>query len=243
MGLRPVLGGPALSRFGPEPLQQACFAAVRKLFAGLMAAGPTLLVLEDLHWADATSLRLTEAISSLTEDGPLLLVLTRRPEPDPGTSALEAALLVNAVPDRCRLTLAPLAVGAQRDLARAVLGERTPDEIVEAVTEGVGGNPLFLEERLASLLETRALTKGEDGGWCLDLGAPGQVPEALERLVRARVDRLGPESQKAIVAASVLGQEFSLGSLASVTDLHGGLSRGGCRAVLVRPAHRTTEVP
>jgi predicted ATPase len=114
MGLRPLLGGPALSRFGPEPLQQACFAAVRKLFSGLMAAGPTLLVLEDLHWADATSLRLTEAISSLTEDGPLLLVLTRRPEPDPGTSALEAALLANAVPDRCRLTLAPLAVGAQR---------------------------------------------------------------------------------------------------------------------------------
>jgi class 3 adenylate cyclase/tetratricopeptide (TPR) repeat protein len=220
MGLRPVRGGAALSRFGPEQLQQACFGAVRKLFSGLMAAGPTLLVLEDLHWADPTSLRLTEAISSLTEDGPLLLVLTRRPEPDPGTSALEAALLGNAVPERCRITLAPLAVEAQRDLARAVLGDGTPDEIVEAVTEGVGGNPLFLEERLASLLETRALTKGEDGGWRLDLGAPGQVPEALERLVRARVDRLGPESQKAIVAASVLGQEFSLGSLASVTDLH-----------------------
>jgi class 3 adenylate cyclase/DNA-binding SARP family transcriptional activator len=223
MGLGPVRGGPALSRYGPEQLQQACFAAVRKLLSCLMTAGPTLLVLEDLHWADPTSLRLTEAISSLTQDGPLLLVLTRRPEPDPGTSALEATLLVDAVPERRRLTLAPLDVDAQRDLARALLGERTPDEIVDAVSEGVEGNPLFLEERLASLLETSALTKGDQGGWRLDLGAPGRVPEALERLVRARVDRLGPESRQAIGAASVLGPEFSLAGLAGVTDLDAGL--------------------
>lgn len=223
MGLGPVRGGPALSRYGPEQLQQACFAAVRKLFSCLMAAGPTVLVLEDLHWADPTSLRLTEAIASLTQDGPLLLVLTRRPEPDPGTSALETTLLVNAGPERCSLTLAPLAADAQRDLARALLGERTPDEIVDAVSEGAEGNPLFLEERLASLLETHALTKGAEGGWRLDLGAPGQVPEALERLVRARVDRLGPELRQVIAAASVLGPEFSLAGLASVTDLGDGL--------------------
>ena len=58
----------------------------------LVAHGPTVLVLEDLHWADPTSLRLTEEISSLTKQGPLLLVLTRRPEPDPGVTALGAAL-------------------------------------------------------------------------------------------------------------------------------------------------------
>ena len=64
---------------------------------GLMDYGPTLLALEDLHWADPTSLRVTESISSLTDEGPLLLVLTRRPEPDPGTSRLEATLLEDAV--------------------------------------------------------------------------------------------------------------------------------------------------
>ena len=107
-----------------------------------MAAGPTVLVLEDLHWADPTSLRLTEAISSLTEDGPVALVLTRRPEPDPGTSALEAALqrrARNGAGHRTRLP--PLGRGPQRDLARAVLGDGTPDEIVEAVTRASEGTP------------------------------------------------------------------------------------------------------
>ena len=53
----------------------------------------------------------------------------------------------------------------------------------------------------------------------LDVGVPGPVPEALERLVRSRVDRLGRPQREAIIAASVLGQEFSLGALANVSDL------------------------
>jgi tetratricopeptide (TPR) repeat protein len=213
-----------LSHLGPEQLQRACFAAVRNLVARLRTYGPTVLVLEDLHWADPTSLRLTEALAPLTEDGALLLVLTRRPEPDPGTSALEATLIRDAVDRRRRLVLEPLATEPQRELAHSLLGTGVPYEIVRAVSEGADGNPLFLEERLASLLETNALVKGEDGRWRLDLGAPGQVPEALERLVRARVDRLAPGPREAVVAASVLGQEFSLGLLVGVSDLEGGLA-------------------
>ena len=87
------------------------------------------------------------------------------------------------------------------------------------MAEGAEGNPLFLEERLASLLERRALVRDESGRWRLDVGVPGPVPEALERLVRSRVDRLGRPQREAIIAASVLGQEFSLGALANVSDL------------------------
>ncbi len=238
LGLGPESTGPLLSRLGPEQLQRASFSAIRDLFARLMDYGPTLLALEDLHWADPTSLRLTEFISSLTEEGPLLLVLTRRPEPDPGTSRLEATLLEDRWPRRRKLELAPLAGGPERDLARALLGEAPSDEVVNAVSEGVDGNPLFLEERLTSLLETNTLSKGDDGRWRIDLGAPEQVPEVLERLVRSRVDRLDPVCRETLVAASVLGLEFSLDSLASVTDLNlnGGLApsvRALCSANLL----------
>jgi class 3 adenylate cyclase/tetratricopeptide (TPR) repeat protein len=224
MGLGPESTGPLLEHFGPEQLQLASFSAVRDLLARLMGHGPTLLVLEDMHWADPTSLRLTEAISSLTADGPLLLLLTRRPEPDPGTSRLEAALLGKGWPRRRKLELAPLTEGPERDLASALLGEAPSDEVVNAVSKGVEGNPLFLEERVTSLLETGALRKGDDGQWRIDLGAPGQVPEVLERLVRSRVDRLEPNCRAAVVAASVLGPEFSLGGLSTVTDLGAGLA-------------------
>ena len=87
--------GPAtdrLARFSPEGLQRATFAAVRALVERLAARGPTVLVLEDLHWADPISLRLTEELAVLTGNGPLFVLLTRRPEPDAGVSALEGAL-------------------------------------------------------------------------------------------------------------------------------------------------------
>jgi class 3 adenylate cyclase/tetratricopeptide (TPR) repeat protein len=225
MGLKVGPEGHELTLLGAEALQRACFSAVEDIFARLMVYGPTLLVLEDLHWADATSLRLTEALCRLTQKGALLVVLTRRPEPDPGTTGLEAALSAELGDKLSKLELAPLPEEPSRALVRALLGDGAQDEIVKSVADGAEGNPLFLEERLASLLERRALVRDETGGWRLDLSAPGQVPEALERLVRSRVDRLPAAQREAITAASVLGQEFSVGALANVSDLGADVAR------------------
>lgn len=162
-------------------------AAVRSLVARLITYGPTVLVLEDLHWADPTSLRLTEALAPLVEDGRLLLLLTRRPEPGPGTSALEATLLGRAGARKRRLELAPLAKGLELELAYSLLGKAVPDEIVRAVSEGADGNPLFLEERLASLLETNALLKGVLG-LEFSLGLLGDVTDLDDGLAPAVSD-------------------------------------------------------
>ncbi|HTW07507.1 MAG TPA: AAA family ATPase, partial [Acidimicrobiales bacterium] len=224
MGFRDREAGPLLAALGPEQFQRATFAALVALVSRLVAHGPTVLVLEDLHWADPTSLHLTEELSLLTKTGPLLLVLTRRPEPDPGVSGLETTL--GADPDLMlrKLELTPLAEADEMTLARALLGEGTGDEVTDMVCKGADGNPLFLEERLSSLMETQTLLKVEGGGWRLEpSGAAGQISEALERLVRSRVDRLNPGSHEAIVAASVLGPEFGLNTLGIVTDLDGGL--------------------
>lgn len=212
-----------LSGLGPEQLQKARFAAVTMLLSRLVAHGPTLVALEDLHWSDPTSLRLTEAIAPLANQGPLLLVLTHRPEPDPGVSALRATLA--AVPDLRfhRVELAPLTSRGERELVEALLGGTTPDDVVSAVSRGAGGNPLFLEQQLAGLLETSALTRSEQGSWRLGRAADEALPEAIERLVRSRLDRLAPGPRQAIVAASVLGPEFGLDALTTVTDLDGGL--------------------
>ena len=223
MGFSAAKGGATTSQLGPEPLRQASFAAVSALVSRLVQHGPTVMVLEDLHWSDPTSLCLTEQLASLTGQGPLLLLITRRPEPDPGVAALQAALDHTAGLVVRKLELSPLAGSQERDLTRALLGPRTPDDVVDAVTDGAEGNPLFLEERLASLLETRVLVKAERGDWRLDHQSPRYLPEALERLVRARVDRLGEGPRQAIVAASVLGAELTLSALCSVTDLNDDL--------------------
>ncbi|HXW80276.1 MAG TPA: AAA family ATPase, partial [Acidimicrobiales bacterium] len=223
MGLEPTGAEPELSALTPEQLQKATFEALRAVVSKLAGYGPTVLVLEDLHWSDPTSLHLTEEICSLAEEAPLLLFLTRRPEPDPGVSALEAALAADQDLRLSRLELAPLDVGAERQLARWLLGGEAPEPVVDAVSRGVEGNPLFLEERLASLLETGALARDEEG-WSLDHNLPEEIPEALERLVRSRIDRLDAGPHDAIVAASVLGPEFSMAALRAATDLDGDLT-------------------
>jgi DNA-binding SARP family transcriptional activator len=219
MGLRPRGTGPAAARLGPEALQQASFAALRGLISRLLVHGPTVLILEDLHWADPTSLRLTEELFSLSKQGPLLLVLTRRPEPGTGASALEGSLSTDLGLTVRRIELSPLAERAEEELARALVGDKATDEVIETIRRGADGNPLFLEERLSSLLETRVVHKGDDGHWRLDRGGRDELPSAIERMVRSRVDRLGPRAHDAIVAASVLGVEFNLEALGSVADI------------------------
>ncbi len=210
MGIGPGKLTTALGKLSPDQLQRATFAAMRAVFARLVAHGPTVLVLEDLHWADPTSLRLTEELCSVAKEGPLLLVLTRRPEPDPGVSGLEAALGADPGLGLHRLELSPLAAEAERDLAIALLGQGTGDEVLNAVCHGTEGNPLFLEERFSSLVETGALARYETA-WHLDRTLSGEVPQALERLFRSRVDRLTIGARDAIVAASVLGPSSGSG--------------------------------
>ena len=222
MGLPAGPENARLARLSPEGLQRATFAAVRAVVARLTDRGPTVLVLEDLHWADPISLRLTEELAALAGDGPLLLLATRRPEPDPGVSGLESALEAGAYCPLRRVELSPLPEEAERALARSLVGPDAGEAVIEAMCTRIEGNPLFLEERFSSLVETGALVR--DGtSWRLSDTPGTEIPEVLERLIRSRVDRLGPQPREIITSASVLGREFGLSPLAAVAEFDGDL--------------------
>jgi predicted ATPase len=114
-----------------------------------------------------------------------------------------------------RVVLAPLPGEVERELARSLIGEAASQEVLDTILTSVDGNPLFLEERLQSLLETRTLVR-EDGVWQLGQTTGPGVPQVLERLVRSRVDRLSPAAREVIRPASVLGLEFPLSLLTAV---------------------------
>ncbi len=243
MGL-PTGPGPApLAQLSPEDLQRATFAAVRAVVGRLADKGPTVLVLEDLHWADPTSVRLTEELAALAAERPLLLLATRRPEPDPGVSGLEAVLEADARARVRRVELSPLPEEAERALARSLVGRGADEAVIGALCAGAEGNPLFLEERLSSLVERGALVR--DGAtWDLSGTAATEVPEALERLVRSRVDRLGPRAREVITAASVLGREFALSLLEAVAEVGGEMGTGLgelCATGLLSEVRQTPE--
>jgi len=219
MGLAaPAVGG----RMGPGELQRVTFEALRSVVTRFAVAGPTVLVLEDLHWADPTSLRVTLDLAELAAGRPLLVLATSRPKS--GRAEVESlAELASAH----RLTLRPLpadaAAALTESLISAVPGVGHPvggldPKVLAAVLDSAEGNPLFVEERLSSLLETRTLVR-ENGAWALREPIGPQLPQVLERLVRSRVDRLSPAAQEAIRAAAVLGPEFTGALLAAMLGL------------------------
>jgi tetratricopeptide (TPR) repeat protein len=205
--------GAALGRKSPGELQRQTFEAWRSLISLLAGIVPTVLVLEDLHWADPTSLRLTLDLASLTAGRRLLILATTRPGATPEIAGLGRSSAAGL--QARHLTLERLAGEAERTLARSLIGESVGQEILDAVLTSAEGNPLFLEERLSSLLETKALVR-EHGTWRMSEAARQEVPQALERLVLSRVDRLSPPARDAIRHASVLGFEFPLSLLAAV---------------------------
>ncbi len=205
--------GAALGRMSPGELQRETFAAWRSVVSRLAAKAPAVLVLEDLHWADPTSLRLTLDLARLAPGRRLLVLATSRPDAD--QESPEIASLERSGPAVHPISLGPLPGAAEEELARSLMGDAASREVLDAVLASVEGNPLFLEERLTSLLETRALVR-EQGVWRISATAGQQVPQALERLVRSRVDRLSPAARDAVRPASVLGTEFGFSLLTTV---------------------------
>jgi predicted ATPase len=206
--------GATLGRMSPENLQRATFGALRTLVSRLAAAGPTVLVLEDLHWADPISLHLTAHIARLAAERPLLILATSRPGSELDMAGIDRSLLAGVrVHD---VTLGPLPGQAERELAQALIGEAVSPEVLDIVLASVEGNPLFLEERLSSLLETGVLVHEQDE-WRVGQEADAEVPQVLERLVHSRVDRLSLAAREVIRSASVLGTEFPLSLLTAVS--------------------------
>jgi class 3 adenylate cyclase/DNA-binding SARP family transcriptional activator len=209
MGLPQPDSPGAPGRIAPEEMQRQVFAAVRTLVARFAAVAPTVLALEDLHWADPTSLRLTAELAELVTNRPLLLIVTSRPGPHPLPHPLSHGL------SRGReIRLRALATDAAEALATSLLGKVGGPQVLAVALASTDGNPLFLEERLAEMLEAGTLVR-DQGTWRLREPASPPLPQLLERLVRSRVDRLSPAAIDAIRAAAVLGTEFTAGLLAA----------------------------
>jgi len=218
----PVLGHvvPALAeRLGaapalPDDAAAARFAvhrAVEQLLAGL-ATEPTVVVLDDAHWADVSSLQLLAALAARLEELPLLVVLTVRPAEARGSAALIDALgLAARELEVGRLELGGLDRDGVRDYL-AVEGVEASPRVVEVLHARSGGNPFFLGEL------TRLLTSQRPGA---DLGedAARHVPHGVRDVVQQRLARLPDVSRELLGTAAVAGRQVDLVVLANAADL------------------------
>lgn len=198
---------------GP-PAPDEIFWAIRRLFEALARRRPLILVLDDVHWAETTLLDLLEHIATWARDAPLVLVCLARPdllERRPGWSGGRF--------DSVTVSLKPLPEeDAEALLANLLPGGAVSEAARDLILEAAEGNPLFLEELVAMLIENGTL-RWRDGEWVLSLGVGTvPVPVTVQALIRARLDRLPARERRVLELAAVVGKEFSLDDLTALTD-------------------------
>ena len=212
---------------GSEMERHRIFRAFRE---ALVALGPTVVVLEDLHWIDPETVELIEFL--VTDPPPsLALILTyRREELEAGAPVL--ALAARVCSDICRQTVALSALDREQvhDLARAILapGEVSPP-LAESLYAWTAGIPFTLEE-IIWLLRDRGQLVFREGRWNRDDLDPPGVPPALAGALRHRLASLGADAERLTEAAAVLSTPAAEGLLGEVA----GLPRPRSRAALSR---------
>lgn len=206
----------------------------------LAAERPVVVAVDDLQWADHPTRQLAEEVLALTDRTAVLFATTLRP--DPGTEAW--AFRVRAQSEFAHrlveLTLPPLDAAAARELMNAIVPAGILGApVVEEVVARAEGNPLYLEELVRALLEAGG-AGDRRRTWTVAPGSTENLPPALEALLVARIDRLGPGPRRLAQVAAVVGREFPVSvatALAGSTDPSGDLA-ALLRADVVREVRR-----
>ena len=221
----------------PEQRRQRTLEALTAQLAGLASQNPVLMIFEDAHWIDPTSLeafgRTVDRIKTL----PVLLIVTFRPEfnaPWAGRSHV-TSLALNRLGER----------EAAAIIARLVGNKELPADVMAEIVERTDGIPLFVEEMTKAVLEAEG--EGDARRTAAAVPSPAlAVPASLHASLMARLDRLGPAKEVAQIGAAI-GREFSHALLAAVVrkpeaELGSALDRLIAAGLLFRqgvPPHAT----
>ncbi|MDQ4065665.1 MAG: AAA family ATPase, partial [Actinomycetota bacterium] len=195
--------------------QQEIFWAIRRLFETLAAERPLVLVFDDIHWAEATFLDLVDHLVEWATGAPLFVVCLARPEllesrPTWGGGKVNSTtILLDALSDEdARRFLGELLPGDTSDVAREL----------QAVLDAAGGNPLFLEETIAMLVEDGTLEQADRQWRSTKQISELQIPPTIQALLAARLDQLPSEERMTIEAAGLIGKVFSVDYVAGLLD-------------------------
>jgi class 3 adenylate cyclase/predicted ATPase len=202
----------------PERRRRRTIAVVLEWILCLARLQPTVLLVEDLHWCDPSSMELIGELIAHNRGSQLMLIATARPEFVPPWAAK---------PHVTNLPISPFSEPEVEQMVASMAGgRRVPAELLQRITTETAGNPLFTEEVSRTVLESDLL---EERGGDLTLKAPlveFDIPATLQGTLTARLDRLSAAKPVAQLA-SVIGHEFSYGLLNEVAELDEAMLREG----------------
>jgi len=179
-------------------------AALEEIAAG----GPTVLVIEDLHWADAPTLQLLALVVGQAAAVPLLLLGTYRAADARDDTAIGLSLLRRRAD--AEVEVQPFTAAQVASFLHQRFGDAVPSEVADALSQHCSGNPLLLRSLTDDLVFKGAFRRGAEG-WTLHLeGADveAQLPEDLQALIAPQIERLEPSTLEMLEVASVAGAKF-----------------------------------
>ncbi len=206
---------------GPA-LQSRYVAAFRRVLQALAQSVPTIVVFEDLHWADPSSVELALQMLPVAADAPLVFVLVARADREsagwklisqsheiPGVGAIE-------------LHLAPLSDSESRTLVGNLLEiESLPENLRNLILAKAEGNPFFVEEVIRMLIDRGGIAM-QDGKWAVTREIQNiEIPDTLQGVLTARIDRLSDEAKRTLQIAAVIGRKFQVKVLEKVLQAEG----------------------
>jgi tetratricopeptide (TPR) repeat protein len=195
----------------PKKKREKTFEALRDLFIRLSEEHTLVLVIEDLHWIDHTSQEFLDYFIGWLAKSPILLILLYRPE---YTHSWGSKSYYTAI------SLDQLGPASSSELIKAILeeGEVAP-ELKDLILTRAAGNPLFMEEFTHTLLENGSIGKKEKTYTLNRKPSDIHVPDTIQGIIAARMDRLEENLKKTMQVASVIGRDFAFRILQTITDM------------------------
>jgi class 3 adenylate cyclase/tetratricopeptide (TPR) repeat protein len=220
----------------PRQVRDHLEAAWRSLFTALAANGPTIIVIEDIHWADPALLDLLESLAERVE-GPALFLCPSRPD-------LTARRPTWGGGRRSMSTIAldPLTVDEAQHLIQMLLTvDHLPASVHATIVERAEGNPFFLEEIVRRLIDDGSLVREGDRWRATSAIGKVEIPDTVQAVLASRIDMLDPADKEVLQSAAVVGRVFWVGPVANLTgsairDLDDALRRLQDRELVVSRA-------
>jgi class 3 adenylate cyclase len=204
----------------PEAERYLLFGAAVELLNRAAAQAPVLLILDDLHWATRPTLALVRHLRGALRSMPLLVVATYRDPGAPSAPLTELLADLRREPGVERVTLAGLGADETLTLLETSAGHELDDRgaaFAHELSRETGGNPFFLGEMIRHLAESGAIERDIEGRWTAATSlATLELPASIHEVVSGRVAHLGPDAERVLRAAAVIGREFDVDLLARV---------------------------
>jgi len=203
------------AKLDPQVKREKTFDAIRDLLIRESQNRLLILVFEDLHWIDRTSEELLDYLIEWIAQTPIMLILLYRTEyrHQWGSKTYYS-----------KIGLDHLGTESSTELVKAMLedGEITP-ELKDLILERAAGNPLFMEEFTFSLKENGTIKRENDQYVLIRSLSDSDVPDTVQGIIAARIDRLEYDLKRTMQVASVIGRDFAFRILQTITGMREGL--------------------